>query len=69
MYYNKVFELKKKPLCFLPNAKHNVKYKTQREVQNTTGSTKHNVKDKTQREVQTFDYENKEVIDLTHYLT
>ena len=31
-------------------------YKTQREVQNTTGSTKHNVKQKTQREVQTFDY-------------
>ena len=31
--------------------KHNVKYKTQREVQNTTRSNK------TQREVQTFDYE------------
>ena len=44
-------------------------YKTKREVQNKTGSTKHNVKYKTQSEVQTFDYENKEVIDKTHYVT
>ena len=39
------------------STKHNVKYKTQREVQTTTWSNK------TQREVQTFDYDNKEVID------
>ena len=38
-------------------------YKTQREVRTTAWSTK------TQREVQTFDYDNKEVIDLTHYVT
>ena len=27
------------------------------------------MKYKTQREVQTFDYDDKEVIDLTHYIT
>ena len=48
---------------------HNGKYKTQREV------PKHNVKYKTQlevqtqREVQTFDYDSKELIDLTNYVT
>ena len=45
------------------STKHNGKYKTQREVRTTAWSTK------TQREVQTFDYDNKEVIDLTHYVT
>ena len=43
--------------------------KTQREVHNTTWTTKYNGRYKTQREVQTFDYDNKEVIDLDDYVT